>query len=85
MVDGHDTPEEAARAGTPERFTRVVWVERSGDRAIVLLQLDSEESGYFDVSRCVRGPRGWHYEVSGDADGSEQPADYEHWLETGEA
>jgi hypothetical protein len=41
-VSGFETPEEAARLGTPERFARVVWIERSGDRAVVLLQMDSE-------------------------------------------
>jgi hypothetical protein len=83
MDDGYaETPEEAARAGTPERFARVVWVERSGNRAVVLLQMNS--SRHFDISLCVRGPNGWEYEVSGDADGSEQPADYAHWLQTGE-
>lgn len=79
-----ETPEEAARLGIPERFARVVWVERSGDRAVVLLQMDSEESRIFDLSRCARGPEGWRCEVSGNADGSEEPSDYARWLETGE-
>jgi hypothetical protein len=83
-VSGFETPEEAARLGTPERFARVVWIERSGDRAVVLLQMDSEESRIFDVSLCVRGPEGWECEVSGSADGSEEPSDYVHWLESGE-
>lgn len=84
MVGGYETPEGAARAGIPEHSARVVWSARSGGRAVVLFQLNSDESRYFDISLCVRGPRGWIYEVSGDADGSEQPANYAHWPETGE-
>jgi hypothetical protein len=83
-VSGYGTPEEAARAGTAERFARVVWVERSGDRAVVLLQMNAKDSRHFDVSLCVRGPGGWQYEASSGADGGEQPSDYAQWLETGE-
>ena len=50
--DRQDTPEDAARGSIPERFTRVVWSERSGDRAVVLLEVNPEPAQYFDLSFC---------------------------------
>jgi hypothetical protein len=49
---GHDTPEEAAKGDIPERFTKVVWCERRGDRAVVLLQVNPEPAQYFDLAHC---------------------------------
>ena len=79
---GYETPEEAARGDIPERFIKVVWCERRGDNAVVLLQV-STDPPYFDLSRCGLGSRGWGAEVSGNASGNEQPEEFAYWLATG--
>jgi hypothetical protein len=50
-MEGYGTPEEAARGDMPERFARIVWLERSADRAVVLLEVNSKPP-YFDLARC---------------------------------
>lgn len=79
----YETPEEAARGDIPERFARVVWSERAGDRAVVLLEVNTSETPYYDISWCEREPDGWMASGSG-ADGTERPEEWSAWL-AGEA
>jgi hypothetical protein len=79
---GHASPEEAARGDIPEQFATVVWCERRGSYAVVLLQV-SVDPPYFDLSRCRCGPWGWVADVSGNASGDERPDEFAHWLATG--
>jgi hypothetical protein len=81
--DTYEAPAEAARGDIPEQFTRVVWTEIRGDRAVVLLRV-SANPPYVDLSRCERGPRGWYGGVSGNASSDERPDDFAHWLATAE-
>jgi hypothetical protein len=81
-MEGRESPEAAARGDIPEAFTKVIWCERRGDNAVVLLQV-SANPPYFDLSRCGCGPCGWVAEVSGNASGDEQPEEFALWLARG--
>lgn len=80
----YETPEEAARGDIPERFARVVWCERSGDRAVVLLEVNTVKTPYYDITWCEQEPYGWLGGVSGNADGTERPDEWAAWLAGGE-
>jgi hypothetical protein len=79
---GNSTPEEAARGTIPERFTRVVWCEQSGDRAVVLLEVNAEPAQYFDLSFCSLEDGAWVCEDSEGGMGDERPEHhrYREWL-----
>jgi hypothetical protein len=81
---GHDTPEEAARGSIPDRFTRVIWSdrsgsERSGDRAVVLLEVNPEPAQYFDLAFCWVEKGAWVCDSEGGR-GDEQPGWYADYL-----
>jgi hypothetical protein len=77
----HPTPEEAARGSIPERFTRVVWSRQSGDRAVVLLEVNPPPALYFDLSFCWLEDGEWVCDSEGGT-GEERPEHnrYEEWL-----
>jgi hypothetical protein len=76
---GHETPEEAARGSIPERFTRVIWSERCGDRAVVLLEVNPEPAKYFDLAFCWVEEGAWVCDSEGGR-GDERPVWYAAYL-----
>jgi hypothetical protein len=77
-MEGYGTPEEAARGDIPERFARIVWLDRSADRAVVLLEVNSKPP-YFDLARCWVEEGRWGCDSEGGT-GDERPEQYAEWL-----
>lgn len=71
--------EEAARGSIPERYARVLWVEVSGDRGAVLLEVNTQERPYYDISSCWLEDGEWLCDSAG-ANRDERPEDFAEWL-----
>jgi len=78
-VDELQSLEEAARGSIPKRYARVLWIEVSGDRGAVLLEVNTKEQPYYDISWCWLEDGQWLCDGAG-ANGDERPEDYAEWL-----
>jgi hypothetical protein len=79
-MDEVQSLEEAARGSIPERYARVLWSEVSVDRGAVLLEVNTTQQPYYDISWCWVEDGAWCCDSAG-ANGDERPEDCAEWLQ----
>ncbi len=79
MAEARRSLEEAARVSIPERYARVVWSLISGERGAVLLEVNTPEHPYYDISTRWLEDGEWLCDSAG-ARGDERPENFAEWL-----